>query len=112
MQRYKSYFCACMVFCIFKRRLNLEPGQLEVCKTGFAEVLSYQTLITKDNTDLECTRKLQAFKKASSLMGLGIQAQYCTMYIHIVTMWEKQGLQFFTPRRKVFKKFVNIPDRG
>ena len=27
-----------------------------------------------DITDLECTGKLQAFKKASSLMGLGIQA--------------------------------------
>ena len=52
----------------------MEPDQLGVCKTGFPEVLSYQTLHAKDSTDLECTRKLQAFKKASSLMGLGIQA--------------------------------------
>ena len=62
-------------FWSFKLRLNLEPGQLGVCKTGFAEVLSYKNLSTKNNTELECTGKLQAFKKAPSLMGLGIQAQ-------------------------------------
>ena len=50
-------------------------GQLGICKTGFPEGLSYQTLSTKYNTDLECTGKLQAFKKARSLRGLGIQAR-------------------------------------
>ena len=63
---------------------GLEPDELGVCKTGFPEVLSYQTLHTKDSTDLECTRKLQAFKKASSLMGLGIQALEWNNLVYIL----------------------------
>ena len=35
----------------------------------------------KDITDLECTGKLQAFKKASSLMGLGIQSPYTNVML-------------------------------
>ena len=44
--------------------------------SGFAEVQYFpiKHKITKDNKDLECTRKLQAFKKALIVMGLGIQA--------------------------------------
>ena len=38
------------VFRSFKLRLNLEPGQLGVGITGFAEILSFYTLSTKDST--------------------------------------------------------------
>ena len=35
---------------------------------------SYQTPSAEENTDLEFAGRLQAFKKASSLIGLGTQA--------------------------------------
>ena len=51
-------------------------GELYSLKPLVLTVL-YQTLITKDNTDLEFTGNLQAFKQASSpQVDLGLQAQY------------------------------------
>ena len=72
-------------------KLRAWPTQSLYNRFCSSTLLSYQTLSTKDNTDLECTSKLQAFKKASSLMGLGIQAQhsyrhsysYCTYTIYM-----------------------------
>ena len=54
-------------------------SKLEAWPTA-EDTFLYQTLITKDNTDLEFTGNLQAFKQASSpqyTVDLGLlQAQY------------------------------------
>ena len=51
----------------------MEPGQLGVCKRGFAEDNFLSNIkCTTENTNWELSGKLQPFKKVSILKGLGI----------------------------------------
>ena len=60
---------------------------LEFVNRFYRKQFSCKILSTKDNTDLAFDRKLQAFKKASSLKGFGRQAQNKLRYPETFQTW-------------------------
>ena len=80
--------------------------QLGMCKIGFAKTLSYPTLSTQDNTDLEFAWKILAFKKASGLNSRQTSCTYVRIFYSYSLMFFVNPFLLFL-QINVFRKSVS-----